>query len=74
MSKRNKPLNIFLLSQKTLKNAFFTKRVTLLAAHGIDEGFQAQAADIEGLDRVLPKPLFLRSISQLPLLIIGEEG
>lgn len=48
--------------------------MTLLAAHGINEGFQAEATDIEGLDRVLSKPLFLSSISELPLLVIGEEG
>lgn len=48
--------------------------MTLLAAERIDEGLEAETTGVEGLDRVPPKPLLLRPVSKLSLLIVREEG
>lgn len=61
------------MSQEALEDALFTEDVALLAAHGVDEGLEAEAACIEGLNRVLPEPLLLRPVPKLPLLIVREE-
>ena len=47
--------------------------MALQATHGVDEGLKAEATCVEGLDRVLAKPLPLGPVPQLPLLIVREE-
>lgn len=48
--------------------------MTFLATQRVDERFQAETTSVEGLYRILSKPLLLRSIAELPLLVVGEEG
>lgn len=67
-------MNVFLLSQQAFQNALFAEDMTFLATERIDERLQAEAASIEGLNRVLPKSLLLGSIPELSFLLIGEEG
>lgn len=57
-----RPLNVFLLRQQALENALFAKDMAFLAAHGVYEGLQAEAASIEGLDGILAQPLLLGPI------------
>ena len=56
-----------------LEDAFLAEHMALLTAKGVDEGPQAEAAGVEGLDRVLPKALSLRPVPELPLLVVCEE-
>jgi hypothetical protein len=56
------PFDVLLLGQQTLKDAFLAKQVALVAAQGVDYGLQADAAGVEGLERVLPQSLPLRAI------------
>ena len=47
--------------------------MALLATHGVDEGLEAEAAGVEGLDGVPAEPLLLGAIPKLALLLIREE-
>ena len=53
------PLDVLLLREEALEDAFLAEDVAFLAAAGIDEGLEAEAASIEGLDRILAEPLLL---------------
>jgi len=48
--------------------------VALGAAERVDERLEAEAAGVEGLDGVLSQTLPLRAVSELPLLLVREEG
>lgn len=62
------------MGQQAFKDAFLAEDMALLAAERIDEGFKAETTGVKGLDRVPPKPLLLRPVSKLSLLIVREEG
>lgn len=57
-----RPLDVLLLGEKALKNALLAEDVAFEAAQGVDEGLQAEAARVEGLDRVPAQPLPLRPV------------
>lgn len=56
-------MDIFLLGKQALENAFLAKDMAFLATHGVDEGLQAEATSVEGLDGVPAKSLPLGSIT-----------
>ena len=67
-------MNVFLLREQALENALLAKDMAFLARQGVDEGLQAEATSVEGLDRVLPKALLLSPEPELALLVVREEG
>lgn len=72
--REEQPLDVLLLSEKALEDALLAEDVTFRAAKGINEGLEAEATSIEGLDGVLAEALLLRAIPELPLFIVREES
>lgn len=70
----NAPFDVLLLREEALEDALLAEDVPLLATKRIDEGLEAEAACVKGLDGILAEPLPLRAVSELPLLLVREEG
>lgn len=61
------------MGEEALEDALLAEDVALLATEGVDEGLEAEATRVEGLDRVLAEALPLRPVPELPLLLVREE-
>lgn len=63
MRERERPLDVLLLREEALEDAFLAVNVAFQATQGVNEGLQAEATSVEGLDRIPAKPLPLRSVT-----------
>lgn len=59
---RNLPLDVLLLGKKALEDALLAEEMAFGATEGVDEGFEADAAGMKGLDGVLAQTLCLCAV------------